>query len=47
MKHIQTVSKSPVRAEDIPAADLMAFIIAILGAIAVFLQAKETDDTTT
>ena len=47
MKHIQTVSKTPVRAEDIPPADLMAFIIAILGAIAILLQAKEIDDTTT
>jgi hypothetical protein len=41
MRHIKSVSKSPSRAQDIPISDLMAFIVAILSAVAALLAAKE------
>lgn len=42
MKHVKTLSKSPIKAADIPMEDLIAFITAILTAIADLYAAKET-----
>lgn len=45
MKHLQNVSKPPVRAADIPVDAKMGFIIAILTAFTPILEAKNPDQT--
>lgn len=41
MKHIQTISKAPARAADIPVSEIIAFIVAILTAISTLISVKE------